>query len=241
MGTLIASRLTQLLATISVLSLFTSCVTATELPVDAVTRVEGYFSSKLPGYMNGESQAVGIAGWEGFPTRLHSYKMSDGKTAKVIMCNADANRLARWVVSACLEVKQSADSQWTDRLAKHIISQSGGQFPVAGIVYENMDGQGNAIYVFRNGVTCTIAAVANGTRRQVTDAEQSAALDPQTPLVKAGKYARVSSTLREEYKVAGGILPTENLAWPNAVRKEYQAALNSDRNLLVVAWAKANL
>ncbi len=212
-----------------------------ELPADAVARVQRYFESKLPGYMEGTSRPIRHPSWHGFPTRLHSYRMSDGKTAQVIMCNADANQLARWVVAACLEVKRSADPRWTDQLARHIISQSGGQFPVAGIVYENMSGRGNAIYVFRDGVTCAIAGVTNGTRRQATPAEQAASLNPQTTIIRAGIYARVSSTEREQYRAAGGTRPTDHLVWPITVRKEYQAALGKDRNILIVAWAKAKL
>lgn len=213
----------------------------TTLPAADLARVQRYFERKIPGYMEGTSQPIEHPGWQGYPTKLHHYRTSDGKSAKVIMCNADANRLARWVVSACLESKGRSDAEITDKLAKHIISQSGAQFPVAGIVYEDMDGKGNALFAFRDGVTCTLPGIANGDRRQVLPEEQSVSLDPGTQIIRAGKYARIASTTREDYKAAGGTRPTSGTSWPATVRQEYQAALRNDRNLLIVAWAKAHL
>jgi hypothetical protein len=56
-----------------------------------------------------------------------------------------------------------------------------------------------------------------------------------------GKYARLQSTTREDYRAAGGKEDVEGAAWLNVSRKLYQAAWKSDRNELMIAWAKAHL
>jgi hypothetical protein len=113
-------------------------------PTDQVTlalsRVEEYWEKRLPGYMEGSSEAITYPGWEGYPTRKHKYQVHDGKTAEVIMCNADSKQLARWVVTACLEAKGSVEAKYTDKLCHQIMGASGAQYPVAGIVLEDMDG-----------------------------------------------------------------------------------------------------
>jgi len=63
-------------------------------------------------------------------------------------------------------------------------------------------------------------------------------LKPQT-----GQYARIASTTREDYKAFGG---TEEVGskddrqqkWLEVVRELYKKAWNSDRNELIIMWAK---
>ncbi len=59
--------------------------------------------------------------------------------------------------------------------------------------------------------------------------------------ITSGKYGRIISTTREQYKINGGKENTEGLNWLKVVRIEYQAALQSDSNRLITAWAKQNL
>jgi len=210
-------------------------------PTDALARVETYWKKRLPGYMEGASEAMNYPGWEGYPTRKHRYKVSDGKTAEVIMCNADARQLARWIVTACIEARGSADPKYTDELCRQIMEASGAQYPVAGIVLEDMDGKAHAIYAFRDGVTVRIEGIENGAKKQPTAEQISSALDPTVKPTAALKYARIQSTTREEYRAAGGKEDVDGLRWLDVSRKLYQEAWGKDRNELMIAWAKANL
>ena len=56
-----------------------------------------------------------------------------------------------------------------------------------------------------------------------------------------GAYARLQSTTREEYRKAGGKEDVERTAWLDVTRRLYQQAWGSDRNELMVAWAKDHL
>src|ERR1039458_10306085 len=92
--------------------------------------------------MEANPQPITVPGWEGYPTTNYTYSVRDrstgtNKTASVIMLNPDARQLARWIVTACLEAKGRADQGSIQKLANHSISQSGAEFPVRGVVYED--------------------------------------------------------------------------------------------------------
>jgi len=190
-----------------------------------------------------------VPGWEGFPTVQYTYSVRDrstgtNKTASVIMLNPDARQLARWIVSACVEAKGSAEDTLTDKLAKHIISQSGAQFPIRGIVYEDiLPANGICeIYCFMDGVTVKINGVEHRGEKQPSPEQMKKALDATLADVTwVGKYARIQSATREDYQQAGGKEAVEGTAWLNVSRKLYQAAWKSPRNELMIAWAKAHL
>ena len=60
-----------------------------------------------------------------------------------------------------IEVKGVYDPADGKKMFQHILGQSGGQFPVAGVVYEDIipaDGV-NEIYCFRDGVTVSVEGV----------------------------------------------------------------------------------
>lgn len=211
------------------------------LPPDTLARVETYWKSRLPSYMEGSSEPVTYPGWEGFPTRRHRYRTDDGKTAEVIMCNPNARQLARWIVNTCLLVKGNAEERHTDKLSRHILLQSGAQFPVAGIVLETMGGGGHAMYAFREGVTVEIPGIQNGSRSQPRAEQIADALDSAIVPLSAKTFARIQSTTRTQYHAAGGTEPTEGRAWLTVSRKLYQNAWGNDRNELMIAWAKQNL
>ena len=120
-----------------------------------------------------------------------------------------------------------------------------------GVVYEAMERPGRyEPYVFKDGVTVYVAdsarfpADGHCTPEQLafyltlTDAD----LKPRT-----GRYARICSTTREQSKAAGGRDEVgdsgsdRRLAWLDTVRRLYRRAMKSDRNELMIAWAKANL
>jgi hypothetical protein len=160
------------------------------------------------------------------------------------MLNPDARQLARWIVTACLEAKGSVDEASTHKLANHIISQSGAQFPVRGVVYEDiLPANGiNEVYCFMDGVTVKINGVDHRGEKQPSPEQMKKALNAALADVTwVGKYARLQSTTREDYRKAGGKEDVEGTAWLDVNRKLYQAAWKSARNELMIAWVKAHL
>jgi hypothetical protein len=200
-------------------------------------------------YMEANPQPVTVPGWEGYPTIKYTYAVKDratgeAKTASVIMLNPNAVQLARWMFTACLEAKGSAAEGYLRKLTDRIIGQSGAQFPVRGIVYEDiLPANGvHEVYCFMDGVTVKVNGVEHRGEKQPSPAQMDKALNATLAEVNwVGKYARIQSTTREEYQKAGGKLEVEGTAWLKVNRQLYQQAWNSGRNELMIAWAKANL
>jgi hypothetical protein len=213
-----------------------------------VRRLTAYFEHHRGArYMEQHPEPVRYPGWEDFPLVKCRYSVKDpvdgrSKTAEVIMLNAPPEKLARWVVRSCIEAKGSARPADLDRLSRQIIEASGAQFPVAGIVFEAMDdAPRQKVYCFRDGVTVRLAGVRHVTTDQPTDGEIRAAINPATAIEQVFEFARIQSTTRDQYRAAGGSENVQGAAWPRVVRKLYQQAWNTDRNELMIAWAKANL
>ncbi len=64
--------------------------------------------------------------------------------------------------------------------------------------------------------------------------------------IQTGQYARISSTRREDYKSAGGEedvgdINNRKQKWLEVVKELYKKAWNSDRNELIIMWAKNHL
>ena len=152
-----------------------------------------------------------------------------------------------WVATTCQEVKHSVDSKYTYALLKWIDGQSNSQFPVKGVVYEDQYTKDfQEPYVFKDGVTVYIKDSSFWPKDKTCTPEQldfylrvtNDDLKPQT-----GQYARINSATRENYKNYGG---TEDVGskddrkqkWLEVVRELYKKARNSDRNELMIMWAK---
>ncbi|MFB9127112.1 hypothetical protein E2553_39970 [Paraburkholderia dipogonis] len=58
---------------------------------------------------------------------------------RTLLAVADASRIADWVTSACTDDTGAADLKCANATARQIIVQSGGQFPVAGVVVEKSE------------------------------------------------------------------------------------------------------
>ncbi|MFA6894667.1 MAG: hypothetical protein WCQ46_02785 [Bacteroidales bacterium] len=108
---------------------------------------------------------------------------------------------------------------------------SGGQFPVLGMVYEDMYGTGPKCYLFKDGVTVYLE---DGNIKELSEINDSS-------IIRVGKYARIISTNREEYISMFGAADLEGKKWLKVVRDEYKKALLSDRNNLMLAKAKSLL
>lgn len=237
---------------ISICVLFASAglmpVTAQEpaLPPQALERVKNFFEArKSARYMEQDCHSTTYPGWEGLPLQECTYKAkgnheSAWKTAKVIMLNASPDQLARWIVTTCIEVTGAAARRCTDKLSRHILDQSGAQFPVAGIVFEDIlpsDGR-MEVFAFRNGVTVKVNGVTHLSTAQPSDATIEKSLNGQ--VTKALSFARIQSTTREQYQANGGTRNVLLLAWLEVTRDLYKAAWDNNRNELMIAWARAN-
>lgn len=210
-------------------------------------------------YMEGQDlgEVKTLPGWEGYPVRLYSYQVSDDiygvkKNAKVYMLNPDVKKLAIWVASTAWKVKHSLSTDYTDAIIKQILYQSGGQFPVLGMVYEDMDSEGQYCYLFKDGVTCYLK---DDTKKIGYKTPTDDMIDFYIKLTNndlasyTGTYARIISTTREQYYSNGGTedvgksdsRETRSLKWLDVVRSLYQKAWDSNFNELMIAWASQNL
>lgn len=195
-----------------------------------------------------------IPGWEGFPVKLYEYwtgvdsRINAKKKALVYMLNPDARKMARWIVNAVYDVTGDVKYEDLEKVRKFIKWQSGGQFPVKGVVYEAMYKPGEYYpYIFKDGVTVYMkdeehwkAADENPTEEQLQFYLNMSNSDLKD---YTGRYGRIISTNREMYYNAGGTdkvgKDDERIqAWLDTVAKLYKEAWNSDRNFLIYAWTK---
>lgn len=197
-----------------------------------------------------------LPGWEGIPVKLYEYQTgidiytNEPKTGKVYLLNPTPDKLAMWIATACWYVKGSVDYKYINQLFLWIKGQSGAQFPVQGVVYEDQYTKDfQEPYVFKDGVTVYIKDSTMWPKDKTCTPEQ---LDFYLHLTnddlkpRSGQYARISSTTREDYKNSGGQEEVGNkddrkLDWLAVVRELYKKAWNSDRNELIIMWAKNHL
>ena len=216
------------------------------LPEQAMTRMTAYFEARRSSrYMEENCVAATYPGWETLPLRECTYSRKGPndpvkKTAKVIMLNAEPDQLARWVVSTCIEVIGSATNQCTKAIGRQIIGQSGAQFPVAGIVFEDiLPANGKfEVFAFRNGVTVRVDGVNHLGTAQPSADEIEKSLNGE--VIATFKFARIQSTTRQQYLANGGTRTVAGNAWNEVNRDLYKAAWGQNRNEMMVAWARAN-
>jgi len=199
-----------------------------------------------------------IPDWEGYPVQLYEYYtgrdiyLGAPKRGLVYLLNPSPEQLARWVVNAVYDATGGLDPAKIDQLCSFIQWQSGAQFPVSGVVYEDMYTAGfYEPYVFKDGVTVYVADSTWLTReKHPTDEmlEYYLTLTNDQLRPNTGRYARICSTTREMYYAAGGTAEVgssddgeRSQAWLAEVGRLYREAWNSDKNFLIYAWAKANL
>lgn len=160
--------------------------------------------------------------YEGYPVRLYEYSTGKDvqtgvqKKGKVYMLNPTAEKLATWIATAVWKAKGDTDTDAMAAVLKHIQLQSGAQFPVCGIVYEDMDNSGYYPYLFKDGVTVYAADRSKwATENPAHPGNYSCTDDQLNYDVKVtnndlntytGTYARICGTLREDYKAYGGAL-----------------------------------
>ena len=177
--------------------------------------------------------------------------MRDGANADVVMLNADAPKLARWIMDSCRFIGKNNNSCY-ENLLRSVIFASGAQFAVAGVVYEDLNGNGRSeSYVFRDGVTVKVDSVGTGSESRLSAGQVRASLTE--PVRFTYRFARIVSTTREQYyryMAQIGVEPIDvgssspasarKNTWMDVIRWTYQQAWNSERNILMRAWAVSN-
>lgn len=192
-------------------------------------------------YMEADTQGhcaeTSLSKWEGFPLKRCTYRQADdnapsGKKATVIMLNPEKELLAKWLVASCVIVKGSTGIRsCAIKLAKAIINASGSQFPVAGIVLEDMDEDNvQEAYTFRDGVTVKLqGGLSVGFEGTFDESDNNLAVDPNTVVLSTASLkgpARIQSTSRQMYKDYMGSQAKDvtGLKWLDEVRALYQDA-----------------
>jgi hypothetical protein len=196
-------------------------------------------------YMEGRCRKTTHPGWEGFPLRRCRYSVPDAtghKTTTVIMLNPSAKNLYRWIRSAC----DGRGDGCEDELTERILYQSSAQFPVAGIVLEDIRPTDKhfEMYCFRDGVRVEVEGFETQSTDRPTEAHYQACLSGK--LIAPTSFARIAGTTPRQYRAAGGEEPVgENGAptatWLDVTRRLYQQAWRSRDNPLLDAWVAANL
>jgi hypothetical protein len=192
-------------------------------------------------YMEADTQGhcadTSFSKWEGFPLKRCTYRQADsssssGKKATVIMLNPEKELLAKWLVASCVIVKGSTGIRsCAIKLAKAVINASGSQFPVAGIVLEDMNEDNvQEAYTFRDGVTVKLqGGLAVGFTGMFDESANNLAVEPNTIVLSTASLkgpARIQSTSRQMYKDYMGSQAKDvtGVKWLDEVRALYQDA-----------------
>ena len=182
-------------------------------------------------YMEGKliSTTETLKNWEGVKVKLYEYKESPkSPLARVYLAEANANKIASWIITSCVEATGKLDYVKTSLLIHKINEASNGQFPVLGVVVEN-----NYPYIFKDGVTISLYKKVKNF------------LDPdlikEENIKETKSFGRIISTTRKQFNILFPNIDTSGHKWRDIVREEYKKALNSNSNNLILAWAKTNL
>ena len=195
-----------------------------------------------------EKTVTDVPGYEGYPVKLYTYYMrNDVKThadkkGRVMLLMPDAQKLARWTISACWRAVQSLDYKYTQKLLNYIMWQNGGQFAVRGVVYEDMYTRGYyEPYVFKDGITVYVSdpkmVATDSTLKWCTDAmlEYYLTLDNSQLKPYSGRFARISSTTREMYYEYNGVVNYQDAFNPTGSKSAC-----SSKNSQVVEGSKSS-
>lgn len=180
---------------------------------------------------------------------------SEGRKGRVILLNVDADRLARWAISACKATNQGATARCLTAVLNDLWCPSNAQFPVSGTVVEPADicdpgSSGSALFAFRDGVTVKLRSFkppngATCVKQQLTETQLAAVLSEAA--LKSKLYARVANA-SPDIVVSSGVTPDKVVLTPvegkipylETVRSEYLNALGSDNYAFLSAWAIRN-
>lgn len=201
-------------------------------------------------YMAQDCRPSQYPGWEHFPVQDCRYSVKDRKTgivksARVLMLNPTPEKATDWIRSACKASLSPGECH--RQVVAQIKGQSGFQFPVAGVVYEDIlpsDGEYEA-YCFRNGVTVKVVGFNHRETKPLSQDNIDTCINGEVAEVMT--YARIHGGTREDYTSTGGTEDVGTSAkgkrkakWMDVVREAYQAAWESGSYSLLDAWVKVH-
>lgn len=216
------------------------------LLITAKRIVSGHFMS-APAVPSSACAGFEINGYQGLPTKRCRY--SQGKLrAEVVLLDADATQLARWVLFICQGFDLSGEGSDNKflvacgrKVLKNIQRSSSGHFPVAGIVTHN----GRA-YAYRDGVVVVVPGLKNGSNAQLSSQQIESAISG--PVIRWGKYAMLQGSTYSDYvrfgrltDAKGQLVDESALTYPQLVAERFRTEWGGNFNSLMRAWACANI
>lgn len=193
-----------------------------------------------------EGNCVPDMTWKAYgdlPVKRCKYS-TGGQTAEVVMLNPGPRRMTAWLMDAC-SARSGDLVTCMNRAYKQIRYQSGGQFPIAGVVIEDMNGNGRGeAFTFREGVTIRISTFGTGTESKISASQVKASMTA-TPMYTY-TYARPISLTREKMtsyaKQVGLSIPNLGTTserknnWHVLTGQLYREAWKTGRNHIIRAW-----
>ena len=201
-------------------------------------------------YMARNCVSASYKGYEGLPVERCQYTMRDGSKGTVYMLNPNPLQLAVWIKDSCQYIGKNVES-CGKKLFRSVLFASGGQFPIAGMVYEDLNGNGKSeSYAFRHGITVKISSIGTGSERKLSRSQMNDAL--YAPVVRTYRFARIVSTTREQYysymnregiepiDVGGSSTNKRKNSWMDVSKYLYTIAWGNKTNVMMRAWANSN-
>ncbi|MBK8211804.1 MAG: hypothetical protein IPK78_19505 [Rhodospirillales bacterium] len=230
----------------------------TPLPQGKVTELTQYFAKRRP-YLSQDCSEIAAPGYEDIPTGpeqpmrcLYHVESTSPKAKDPRRKEGDGRRdLSDPGADGAMDHRQ-LPVRWRGQLAgciaflqtgpEGILQQSSAQFPIAGIVFEDMEAKLMKGYAFRDGLTARVDGWTNGSEASPTSEQTKAALE-QPPLW-ISEHARVARGDIGEVKCLD---PSASFdpkhrddRWRDYVRARFVEALQGDHNMLLLAQVFAH-
>jgi hypothetical protein len=209
---------------------------------------------------------LNVEGWENDTLQRFEYTIADSfdKTLKatVIMYNADIHRIANWIYFSLLDANKKMNENNINSVITHIRESSGFQFPVRGLVYEDLKGRHNDLkdginetYFFYDGVSVShkkikINTYQATTPERVTSSQMDSVLTMRyNDIDSVFLFARISSTIRKDYKKfmlwkfnekIPDLDKDKGKAFLKYIQRDYKNAMHGSRNNIIAAWVYSN-
>lgn len=207
--------------------------------------------------------------WEKDTLTEYEYSISDKidnkLTTKIILYNANNNRIANWIYYSLIDCNKNVSNENISIIINQIKSVSGFQFPIRGIVYEdlrNSKGMYNnktnkeidgiqETYFFFDGISVSHKTIKITTYNFIKGKPQRIKNDSlilnmkESEIETAFTYGRICNIQREDYNKflvfkKQKTIDLEGIKFLYIVREEYQKAMHSNRNNLISAWVYSN-
>lgn len=169
-----------------------------------------------------------------------------GQKAEVVMLNPGPRRLTAWLSDACRGLNENLTT-CMNRGYRQIIYQSGGQFPITGVVLEDMSGNGKGeAFAFREGVTVRISTFGTGTESIISSSQVEKAMTATAMYTYS--YGRPISVTREQMtayaKKEGLKIPTlgasseRKNSFHTLIGQQYRESWRTGRSHILRAWLR---